>query len=131
MNATPMTAKSLLPRAGRCGNAALFHPLGRPWAYSTNLRRRVARTALTVLTCLTGVVAAHAQTSAFPGALGFGASATRGRGGSVYHVTNLNDSGAGSFRDAVSQPNRTVVFDVGGYVSLKSSVAVKSNITIA
>ncbi|GIE95618.1 hypothetical protein Ari01nite_30830 [Paractinoplanes rishiriensis] len=68
---------------------------------------------------------------AFPGAVGFGAAATGGRGGSIYHVTNLNDSGAGSFRDAVSQPNRIVVFDVGGYIRLTSTVLVKSNITIA
>jgi pectate lyase len=68
---------------------------------------------------------------AFPGAVGFGAQATGGRGGTVYHVTNLNDSGAGSFRDAVSQNNRIVVFDVGGYIRLTSTVLVKSNITIA
>jgi hypothetical protein len=68
---------------------------------------------------------------AFPGALGFGAKATGGRTGTVYHVTNLNDAGAGSFRDAVSAPNRIVVFDVGGYIALKSAVLVKSNTTIA
>ena len=68
---------------------------------------------------------------AFPGAEGAGRYATGGRGGSVYHVTNLNDSGAGSFRDAVSASNRIVVFDVGGTVNLKSDVVVKGNITIA
>jgi autotransporter-associated beta strand protein len=68
---------------------------------------------------------------AFPGAEGFGANATGGRGGSVYVVTNLNDSGAGSFRDAVSQPNRTVVFAVGGIIRITSRIPVKSNITIA
>jgi len=76
-------------------------------------------------------VAACAQTAAFPGAYGFGANATGGRGGTVYHVTNLSDSGPGSFRDAVSQPNRIVVFDVGGYIVLQSPVSVNSNITIA
>ena len=72
-----------------------------------------------------------AQQLAFPGAEGFGATATGGRGGSVYHVTNLNDSGPGSFRDAVSKPRRTVVFSVGGVIKIKSPVSVKSQITIA
>jgi hypothetical protein len=72
-----------------------------------------------------------AQTPSFPGAYGFGSQAAGGRGGTVYHVTNLNDSGAGSFRDAVSQGDRIVVFDVGGYVHLQSAVSVSSNITIA
>lgn len=68
---------------------------------------------------------------AFPGALGFGRKATGGRGKAVYHVTNLNDAGAGSFRDAVSQGGRIVVFDVGGYVTLQTAVSVKSDLTIA
>ena len=68
---------------------------------------------------------------AFPGALGFGKKATGGRGYAVYHVTNLNDTGTGSFRDAVSADNRIVVFDVGGYVLLTTAVSAKSNLTIA
>lgn len=74
---------------------------------------------------------AMAEPLAFPEALGFGANVTGGRGGTVYHVTNLNDSGAGSFRDAVSASNRIVVFDVGGIINIKTAVSVKSNITIA
>ncbi len=83
--------------------------------------------------CLTvfGVMGAGAEPLAFPEALGFGAQVTGGRGGTVYHVTNLNDDGTGSFRDAVSQSNRIVVFDVGGIINIKTAVSIKSNITIA
>lgn len=68
---------------------------------------------------------------AFPGAEGFGKWASGGRGGSVYHVTNLNDSGPGSFRDAVSASNRTVVFDVGGVIRIGDRIVVSKDITIA
>lgn len=68
---------------------------------------------------------------AFPGAVGGGKYATGGRGGEVVHVTNLNDSGAGSFRDAVSKPNRIVVFDVSGTIELEGNILVSDNITIA
>ncbi|WP_376888268.1 pectate lyase [Belliella marina] len=74
---------------------------------------------------------ASTQQLAFPGAEGFGRFATGGRGAEVYHVTNLNDSGPGSFRDAVSQPNRTVVFEVGGVIEIKNRIVVSPNITIA
>jgi len=71
------------------------------------------------------------KTPAFPGAEGFGKYATGGRAGDVYVVTNLNDSGTGSFRDAVSKPNRTVVFNLGGVIKLEDRVKVAENITIA
>ncbi|OQP40034.1 hypothetical protein A4H97_17610 [Niastella yeongjuensis] len=73
----------------------------------------------------------HAQTLAFPGAEGFGKYAKGGRYGSVYHVTNLNNSGAGSLRDAVSAPNRIVVFDVAGVIKITSRIVVSANIYLA
>jgi hypothetical protein len=56
---------------------------------------------------------------------GFGADTSGGSGKPLYHVTNLNDSGAGSLRDAVSQGNRDVVFDVAGTINAASNIYVK------
>ncbi|HVS70328.1 MAG TPA: hypothetical protein VHQ47_03635 [Phycisphaerae bacterium] len=67
---------------------------------------------------------------AFPGAVGFGAEATGGRGGEVVHVTNLAEGGPGSFREAVSKGNRVVIFDVGGVITLTSPIAFPSNLTV-
>src|SRR5262249_35082619 len=76
------------------------------------------------------LAAASSPPIAFPGAEGFGALATGGNGGEVYHVTNLDDSGPGTFRDAVSHPNRTIVFNVGGTIHLESNVIASSDLTI-
>ena len=85
--------------------------------------------------CLTVACAmvCHAASNlpAFPGAEGFGKYTTGGRGGAVYHVTNLDDSGPGSFRDAVSASNRIVVFDVGGVINITNRIVIKKNIYIA
>jgi pectate lyase len=85
---------------------------------------------LWLLGSMAGAAPALVQARAFPTAEGFGALATGGSGGETYHVTNLADSGPGSFRDAVSQGRRVVVFDVVGVVKLQSNVAVNSDISL-
>ncbi|TKC61424.1 hypothetical protein FBD94_12895 [Pedobacter hiemivivus] len=89
------------------------------------------RTFLVLIFSIFFTFVTNAQQLAFPGAEGFGRFATGGRGGTVYRVTNLQDSGKGSFRDAVSQPGRTVVFDVSGVIKIGGKISVAPRITIA
>ena len=79
----------------------------------------------------------YGQLLAFPGAEGHGRSTTGGRGGSVYHVTTLEDNPTnpqkGSFRWALTQKGaRTIVFDVAGTIKLKAQLkTTNDNLTIA
>lgn len=70
---------------------------------------------------------------AFPGAEGGGAHSFGGRGGRVIVVTNLNDSGPGSLRDACEQGGaRIVVFNVAGIIRIKTPLIIRAPyITIA
>src|SRR5262245_854223 len=84
---------------------------------------------------------------AFPGAEGFGAGASGGRGGEVFHVVNTLNTNVGTYEgpngynrgtlrwcllsEASSAP-RTVVFDVSGTVSLTSQITLENpNLTVA
>lgn len=75
----------------------------------------------------------YSQVKSFPTAEGFGRFAWGGRGGKVIEVTNLNDSGKGSFREAVNETGaRTVVFRVSGTITLKSKLFIQEDsLTIA
>jgi pectate lyase len=66
-----------------------------------------------------------AQPIAFPGAQGWGANSAGGRGGTVIEVTNLNDSGPGSFREAcIASGSRTIVFRTGGVIDLAEEIQI-------
>ncbi len=69
---------------------------------------------------------------AFPGAEGFGKYTTGGRGGRIFIVSNLNDKGPGSFREAAeAKGNRIIVFAISGTIHLETILNIKGNVSIA
>ena len=73
----------------------------------------------------------HVPMLAFPGAEGYGATATGGRGKPVVAVTTLADDGPGSLREAARHSGAMIVFKVSGVVHLKSTMTLASDLTLA
>jgi hypothetical protein len=99
-------------------------------------RRRCAVTVLAGCVALGLLTVRAGAVPAFPGAEGFGANATGGRGGDVYHVTSLSDANSpGTLRYGINTAptgGRTIVFDLCGTIRLASSLSInKPNLTIA
>ena len=116
-------------RKAKFGNCPAALATSHPAMTSLLPRRKTIVPILTLALAIAG--SAQGQQLAFPTAEGFGRYAQGGRGGTVYHVTTLRDAGPGSLRDAVSQPHRTVIFDVGGVIQLTSPLQASANLYLA
>ena len=109
---------------------------GRDWFFESSTAQANSYDLIndnTVTELVSRPVGAAVVIPAFPGAQGYAATATGGRGGEVIEVTNLDDEGLGSLRAAVEEHGpRIIVFRVGGTITLHSELVITNpDITIA
>lgn len=88
---------------------------------------------LILASCFVSYQVCLSQIPSFPEAQGFGSTTPGGRGGKLIKVTNLNDHGPGSLRDAIEAKGpRIIVFTVGGIINLETKLEIETPfITIA
>lgn len=95
------------------------------------MKKKLLSMLILLLSASLSALAQFQSAPAFPGAEGHGRFVTGGRGGDIRYVTNLNDSGDGSFREAVKgDAKKIVVFKVGGVIALESDISIGANTTI-
>jgi len=101
--------------------------------YKINIKRYLLLPIFSIaIFCSFGIQSAYAL-PVFPGAEGFGTNTVAGRGGTVYRVTNLNDSGSGSLRDCVNKSGpRVCIFEISGTIAINNDLSINNPyITIA
>jgi pectate lyase len=95
--------------------------------------RRIMKSSALFAAGLLAMVGVTQARPVIPGAAGFGIETPAGRGGTVYRVTNLNASGAGSLKACIDgETARTCIFEVSGTIRLSSDLMIRHNrLTIA
>ncbi len=109
--------------------------LGSNMRFSSSLCLTLIQSAALTFSLATGGLTdgANSANVAFPGAEGYGKHATGWRGGSVFYVTTLADSGRGSLRECLQHPGvgRVCLFAVSGTIVVDKQLRVSPNTYIA